>query len=182
MVSKRLVRSWLPFAMGVATAVLALTLASIVRLGPSAPAESVQPIDQGRVIDAKPPAQLAPADEPGAAPMPQGVAQEPAPLIAAPALAPASLGSEPPDVVRADPQTPAAAMPTLAPHSAPAEQVMVMVTATAPLPTMAPVQVTPTAVLTQAEQEARTRRAVEAMQQSTENAPITPGEMPPPQP
>jgi hypothetical protein len=47
---------------------------------------------------------------------------------------------------------------------------------------MAPVQVTPTAVLSEAEQEARTRRAVEAMQRSTENTLAAPAEMPPPQP
>jgi hypothetical protein len=60
-------------------------------------------------------------------------------------------------------------------HPVPAAQttppILVQVTATPAVPTMAPVIVTPTPELSAAEQDARTRAAVEAMRQSTEHLP-----------
>lgn len=109
------------------------------------------------------------------APAPRAVDQAPAitPRLVAtqvlpaldPMAEPAAFGSEP-----AAPVMPAAP-PTAEP---PGE--LVQVTATPLVPTMAPVEVTPTAPLTQAEEEEHARRALEAMRQSTEHMQ---GEMPP---
>ncbi|MEN9938907.1 MAG: hypothetical protein RLZZ387_5486 [Chloroflexota bacterium] len=115
---------------------------------------------------------------------PLGSAGEPPakPLLAtapeAPAVAAARAAPQPPKPQQEVPgqRQKYVAEPSHAPtpQSQPAQQPaggqVVVVTATAPLfPTMAPVAVTPTAALTQAEEEARARAAIEAMRQSTES-------------
>jgi hypothetical protein len=75
--------------------------------------------------------------------------------------------------------TPTSSPTILAVHTeTPTDQVeLVAVTVTPSIPAMQPVEVTPTKVLTQAEEDEHTRRAIEAMQTST--APlITPGAQP----
>jgi hypothetical protein len=82
--------------------------------------------------------------------------------IEQPLVVPTKLAPEPP---------PATAPAPPAPQVAPAGGIIVQVTATVAVPTMAPVIVTPTPELSAAEQDARTRAAVEAMRRSTEHLP-----------
>jgi hypothetical protein len=146
--SKRLAASWLPFTLGAVTTALAFTLATGAISRPA-----VEQLAPPAALPAKP-AMVEAVSLPPAAPT---LAPTAAPLPAA--AQPLALGSEPVEHPVAAPQ----AVP-----AAPAAPGMVLVTATPATFTMQPVAVTATAVLSPAEEAARTRAADEAMRQSTE--------------
>ena len=146
----------LAFVLGLVTALVALAFVTGWRSIAPVPAEPVLSRPPATAV-VQPKTTIAPAvDAPLSAPTVQA---------ALPART-AALGEEPANAV--------VSMPTALP--APAGGAMVLVTATVLLPTMAPVEITPTAVLTEAEQEERARRAIEAMRESTE---AMEAEMPP---
>ena len=141
--SKRLANSWLPFTLGAATAALAITLTVGWRSPEPLPAPVVQ----------------------------QELPSKPAPAIAEPAATPAATPAAAPGAAGArvdyGAEPAGYAQPAPADTAAPAHN-LVLVTATVQPFAMRPVAVTPTAVLSQAEEEARARAAIEAMRQSTE--------------
>jgi hypothetical protein len=152
MIPKRVTNSWLPFCIGAATAALAFALAS----GWGAGEQPQLLVEPGR------PEKLLPA-----ATLPAAPADGASHVATAQAAAPAAQSSPARQSGSHSPGTEAAGGVGLA-LDAPGGQALIQVTATAPVPTMAPVVVTPTPPLSVAEEEARARRAVEAMRQSTQ--------------
>jgi hypothetical protein len=145
--SKQLAASWLPFTLGVATTALAFAIAGAMSRPEAdylaAPAAlPTKPV----IIEVAPVAPIAPPLAPTAAALVGG----------APRIAPGD-----------EPLAPAQSVPIAAPAVQAAPD-LVLVTATPQAFNMQPVAVTSTAVLSPAEEAARTTAADEAMRQSTE--------------